>query len=57
MTSNAAMALWKLIGALLVLTMPEDHRIRLNSRQGLSHQSTADHLGISRSQVREALAY
>lgn len=62
MITTTALVLWKLIAALLVviaildlLTMGQDRRIKLYSHQGLSQQSIADRLGISRYAVRKAL--
>ena len=63
MITTTALLLWKLIAALLViiaildlLTMSQERRIRLYSHQGLSQQSIADRMGISRYAVRQALA-
>lgn len=64
MITTTALVLWKLVAALLVviaildlLTMGQDRRIKLYSLQGLSQQSIADRLGISRYAVRKALAH
>ena len=62
-TTTALMVLWKLIAVLLIvvavldlLTMSRQRRINLYSHQGLSQQSIADRLGISRYQVRKTLS-
>ncbi len=64
MITTTALVLWKLIAALLIviavfdlLTMSQERRIRLYSLQGLSQQSIADCLGISRYAVRKACAH
>ena len=64
MITTTALLLWKLIAALLIviavfdlLTMSQERRIRLYRYQGLSQQSIADRLGISRYAVRQALAH
>lgn len=64
MLTTTALVLWKLIAVLLVLiavldllTMSRERRIKLYSHQGLSQQSIAYRLGISRYQVRKALAH
>ena len=63
MITTTALLLWKLIAVFLIviavldlLTMSQERRIRLYSHQGLSQQSIADRLGISRYAVRKALA-
>ena len=63
-TTTALVVLWKLITVFLIvvavfdlLTMSQDRRIKLYSHQGLSQQSIADRLGISRYQVRKALTH
>lgn len=62
MLTTTALVLWKLIAVFLIviavldlLTMSRERRIKLYSHQGLSQQSIADRLGISRYQVRKAL--
>jgi hypothetical protein len=62
-TTTTALVLWKLIAVLLILvavidllTMSQHRRIRLHYHQGLSQQSIADRLGVTRYQVRTALA-
>ncbi len=62
-TTSIAFGLWKLLAVLLIvvavvdlLTMSRAFRIHLHSRNGLSQQSIADRLGISRYRVRKALA-
>ena len=62
-TTTALVVLWKLITVFLIvvtvfdlLTMSRQRRIKLYSHQGLSQQSIADRLGISRYQVRKVLA-
>jgi hypothetical protein len=62
-TTTLALGLWKLVAVLLIvvavvdlLTMSKGRRIHLHHRQGLSQQSIADRLGISRYQVRKALS-
>jgi hypothetical protein len=62
-TTTLALGLWKLVAVLLIvvavvdlLTMSKARRIHLHHRHGLSQQSIADRLGISRHQVRKALA-
>ena len=64
LTTTTALVLWKLVAAFLIvvavfdlLTMSKDRRIRLYHHQGLSQQSIADRLGISRYQVRKALTH
>ena len=64
MITTTALVLWKLVAALLViiaildlLTMGQERRIKLYRHQGLSQQSIADRLGISRYAVRKALAH
>jgi hypothetical protein len=61
-TTTLALGLWKLVAVLLIvvavvdlLTMSKARRIHLHYRHGLSQQSIADRLGISRYQVRKAL--
>lgn len=61
--TSVAFGLWKLVAVLLIvvavvdlLTMSRARRINLHSRNGLSQQSIADRLDISRYQVRKALA-
>ena len=63
-TTTALVVLWKLITVFLIvvavfdlLTMSQDRRIKLYSHQGLSQQSIADRLGISRYQVRKTLTH
>jgi hypothetical protein len=63
MLATNALLLWKLAAVILVviavfdlLTMSKERRIKLYSHQGLSQQSIADRLGISRYQVRKALS-
>jgi hypothetical protein len=64
MLATTALLLWRLIAVFLVfisvldlLTMSRERRIKLYSHQGHSQQSIADRLGISRYQVRKALAH
>ena len=64
MLTTTALVLWKLIAVFLVfisvldlLTMSRERRIKLYSHQGHSQQSIADRVGISRYQVRKALAH
>ena len=64
MITTTALLLWKLVAVFLVviaildlLTMPQERRIRLYSHQGLSQQSIADRMGISRYAVRKTLAH
>ena len=64
MLTTTALLLWKLIAVILVviavldlLTMSRERRIKLYIHQGLSQQSIAARLGISRYQVRKALAH
>jgi predicted DNA-binding protein YlxM (UPF0122 family) len=64
MITTTALVLWKLVAVFLVviaildlLTMSQERRIRLYRYQGLSQQSIADRLGISRYAVRQALAH
>jgi hypothetical protein len=64
MLTTTALVLWKLAAVFLVLiafldllTMSRERRIKLYSHQGLSQQSIAARLGISRYQVRKALAH
>jgi hypothetical protein len=63
MLTTTALLLWKLIAVFLIviavfdlITMSRERRIKLYSHQGLSQQSIADQLGISRYQVRKALS-
>ncbi len=63
MLATTALVMWKLTAVFLVLiavldllTMSQERRIRLHHTQGLSQQSIADRLGISRYQVRKALS-
>ncbi len=63
LTTTTALVLWKLAAVFLVLiavfdllTMSRERRIKLYSHQGLSQQSIADRLGISRYQVRKSLS-
>jgi RNA polymerase sigma factor (sigma-70 family) len=63
MITTTALLLWKLVAVFLVviaildlLTMRQEHRIRLYKLQGLSQRTIADRLGISRYAVRQALA-
>jgi hypothetical protein len=63
MLTTTALVLWKLAAVFLVviavfdlLTISRERRIKLYSHQGLSQQSIADSLGISRYQVRKALS-
>ena len=63
-TTTALVVLWKLITVFLIvvavfdlLTMSRQRRIKLYSHQGLSQQSIADRLGISRYQVRKTLTH
>lgn len=62
MITTTTLLLWKLVGVFLVviaildlLTMGQDRRIKLYSLQGISQQSIANRLGISRYAVRKAL--
>jgi DNA-directed RNA polymerase specialized sigma24 family protein len=64
MITTTALLLWKLIAVFLIviavldlLTMSQERRIRLYRYRGLSQQSIADRLGISRYAVRKALAH
>jgi DNA-directed RNA polymerase specialized sigma24 family protein len=64
MLTTTALVLWKLIAVILVLfavvdllTMSQERKIRLHHGQGLSQESIAARLGISRYQVRQALAH
>ncbi len=64
MITTTALVLWKLVAVFLVLiaildllTMSQERRIRLYRYQGLSQQSIADRLGISRYAVRKAFAH
>jgi hypothetical protein len=63
MLTTTALVLWKLAAVFLVviavldlITMSRERRINLYSHHGLSQQSIADRLGISRYQVRKALS-
>jgi predicted DNA-binding protein (UPF0251 family) len=63
MITTTALVLWKLVAVFLViiaildlLTMSQERRIRLYRYQGLSQQTIADRMGISRYAVRQALA-
>ena len=64
MITTTALVLWKLVAVFLVvvavldlLTMTTERRILLYRNQGLSQQSIADRLGISRYAVRKALVH
>lgn len=62
-TTTIAIGLWKLIAVFLIvvavldlLTMSQARRIRHHHHHGLSQQTIADRLDITRYQVRKALS-